>query len=279
MKNRYHPIRRLDATQYGHIDLVEDQLVGNKCVLKAVYKSAGEIRIHQWKMELRALTEIQSSHIPAVVDVIEDKDCYSLVESYIDGVPLDEWVAKHRFRKVRFRKRFFLELMQAVDDVHRTGFLYIDLKPANCLIMNQHLYLIDFNACMEIGGTSVILASRENYSKTMRSADQKGVELDIMGLLKMFRFLYPYHIHFFPRVQTCHHKRYQSNATMVHMDASGSKSVVISYSDQSVCLLLDTHFFRSLLSDGVIPQGSNSADLPGCLSILSNPLGSLPVPV
>ena len=62
------------------------------------------------------------------------------------------------------KKRWVLELMHLLENLHAQGFLYLDLKLDNMMIYQNHLFLIDFNACLPIGSVQVYMSSQSNLS-------------------------------------------------------------------------------------------------------------------
>ena len=196
MNERYRRIQRIDSTQFGRIDIAEDQLSGQKCVIKTIYKSSGSIRIRQWRMEVRVLSEIHSTFTSKLLDVFEDDNSYSLVQTYIPGDNMNLWMRQSYRKRRKLRKKLMMEWMDAIQDVHKIGFLYIDIKPSNCIILDQHLFLIDFNSCIEIGQSQVVSASRENIESYLMDNRKKEIETDLLGITKMMKRLFPFHISF-----------------------------------------------------------------------------------
>ena len=192
MNDRYQPIQTLDATQYGQVIVAEDQLLGQKCVLKTIYKQSGDIHIHQWRMEVRVLSEIQNRHIPKWLDVNETATAFTLVETYIPGIDLVSWNRQLSLFKRRKRNQIFIEWMVCIQSVHEAGYLYVDIKPSNCLVFDEHLYLIDFNSCIEIGEHQIISASKENMNALIQDNKSKGIVVDLNGLLYIHKLLFPF---------------------------------------------------------------------------------------
>lgn len=194
MNARYQKIKTIDVSKDGMVVLVEDQLLGQRCIQKSVYRSANSTRIHQWRTEVHVLSELNGERFPKLMDVYEEDTSLSLIESLIEGESLNDWLLKHSFLKRRMRRRLFLELVFCISQLHQKGFLYVDIKPDNCLIKDNHLYLIDFNSCIEMGSVHVVSASKENYHSAMREKRAKGIDTDIYGLIGLLKRLYPHHV-------------------------------------------------------------------------------------
>ncbi len=149
--SRYKWIENLDTTMYTSVDIVEDQATGKQYVSKKVSKLAKPLRIHQFKVEVNILSTLCHPYIPELIDVYEDSESFTLIETYIPGKTL----------KKRISSRQAIECMDLLHAVHSIGYLYIDIKPSNFLVYKKHVYLIDFNACIEKDAKQAVLASKD----------------------------------------------------------------------------------------------------------------------
>lgn len=188
---KYRWIRLFKQTETSWVVLVEDMRTGKKYVEKGVLKSANPILIHQWRKEVDVLTHWQDPYIPELVDVQENDWAFTLIETYIQAETLDVWISKHPFRKIRDRQRFICQMMHWMESLHQLGYVYVDLKPQNLLVDRSHIYLIDFNSCIEIGDQTILSASAFNQDVRWNHFAKKTENIDRMGLKKMICFLYP----------------------------------------------------------------------------------------
>ena len=184
---KYQRIHLFKHTETSWVVLVKDVRTGKKYVEKGVLKRANPILIHQWRKELDVLSHWQDPYIPELVDVKENDVAYMLVETYIQAETLDVWIRKHPLLKTHYRQRFICQMMHWMESLHQLGYVYVDLKPQNLLVHSSHLYLIDFNSCIEIGNEAIVSASAFNQDVQKH----KREKIDQMGLKKMIRFLYP----------------------------------------------------------------------------------------
>ena len=191
MNDRYHLIRCIESSENTCVDIVEDQLTSKVFLRKSISKQADAMVIHQFHMEINVLSMVHHAYIPEIVDVYEDRDRKYLIESYIQGTLLNEYLASHKALGKLYRFRFLMESMEIMDYIHQKGFLYIDWKPENMIVSNRHIHVIDFNSCIESGSTQIVSVSRFNYSKDFLEVKTRKPETDILAWSKLIRYLYP----------------------------------------------------------------------------------------
>lgn len=107
----------------------------------------------QGNINVVALYDYQ--HVPEkrqLIMVMEkgDSDLHKILQSYKSDIPQHELM------------RYWYEMLQCVNYIHKNGVIHSDLKPANFLMINGRLKLIDFGIASTIGGesTSIIKFSQ-----------------------------------------------------------------------------------------------------------------------
>lgn len=163
MKQRYQKLKRLKIDPNSCVDLVCDDYTGKQYISKKVFKDASPLVIHQFRTEVDVLSSLHTPYIPELVDVQESESEMTLIETWIDGVQLDQWVKMHCFLKLGFRKRWILAIYKCLEQVHQLDYVYVDLKPQNLLVGQGQIFLIDFNSCIHSDATHIASASSFNY--------------------------------------------------------------------------------------------------------------------
>lgn len=129
------------AAQDRHL---EDQWVA----LKGLIDSADEKRKDAVKAEKHFLLSIDHQRIVRIVDSVfhpgdDGLDLY-LVMEFIEGYPLDD--ARFLTHSLEDAIAAVLQILQAMDYLHRHDYLYCDLKPGNVMLSPSGVKLIDLGA-------------------------------------------------------------------------------------------------------------------------------------
>lgn len=94
----------------------------------------------------RTIMRITHPGIEPVYDVLESNGKVTVLEQYIDGIPLNEMLNGKCMNTVG-AKKIALQLTEALSVIHSLKIVHRDIKPENILIKNDGtLVLIDFDA-------------------------------------------------------------------------------------------------------------------------------------
>lgn len=92
---------------------------------------------------------LRHSGIPLIYDIAEDKDSICIIEEFISGKSLTEYVAEHRMLTAAQITDFVLQICDILEYLHSQGskgMVHLDLKPDNILITDTgSVKLIDFD--------------------------------------------------------------------------------------------------------------------------------------
>ena len=80
---------------------------------------------------------LRHSGIPLIYDIAEDKDSICIIEEFISGKSLTEYVAEHRMLTAAQITDFVLQICDILEYLHSQGskgMVHLDLKPDNILI-------------------------------------------------------------------------------------------------------------------------------------------------
>jgi serine/threonine protein kinase len=130
-------------------------------------------RIDEWLPRWCEQVELlRSLHFPGVVGVRDgflgplphrpgeavDEQTLYLVMNWIDGQPLDDWVAEKPDRDRFATLKLLLGVAAALDFMHsgratgRTAVVHGDVKPSNILVSDEGTVLVDFGLCRGLPG-------------------------------------------------------------------------------------------------------------------------------
>lgn len=100
--------------------------------------------------EAQILKDLKHSCIPIVYDIEEDEDGSYIVEQYLEGVTLKEFVKERDHLNDDIIIHFALQICDLINYLHSVErpVLYLDLKPDNIIVTDRTIKLIDFGSAM-----------------------------------------------------------------------------------------------------------------------------------
>lgn len=156
---RYTVGRVLGSGAMGVVYLAQDPHAGRQVAIKRLRPQpdvGGEHMRQRLRAEAQLLAGLAHPNIVTVFDIVDTPDSTGLVMRYIDGVPLDGWVAQTR-PSVADIIGVLRIVADALAAAHDAGVIHRDLKPTNILVSKQaNPFLVDFGLARatELGGDS-----------------------------------------------------------------------------------------------------------------------------
>jgi serine/threonine protein kinase len=88
-------------------------------------------------------------HIVSLIDVFEEKNTAYIVEDYIDGITLNEYMKQHTVFSAKQITAIIKPVLKSMVKIHNMGLIHRDISPDNLMITRDYaIYLIDFgSAC------------------------------------------------------------------------------------------------------------------------------------
>ncbi len=148
-------IRRIAQTDHTQVWLCEHKLLKQERVVKIVEKSQFGARIIQ---EAHWMKQFRHDAIPQIYDVLEDNNSICIIEEYIAGKSLSEYLGIKQQLSVQEVIEYGIQLCEVLDYLHHfqeQGVLHLDLKPENIFINEKNqLKLLDFDHALPMGAES-----------------------------------------------------------------------------------------------------------------------------
>lgn len=161
----YTIIKKIGCGGSSSVYLAQRNSDGNECALKVVDLRGDPVVVEGYLNETKLLAKLQGNI--CVVALYEyqllrnesrlflvmekgDSDLHKILQTYTTNLPL--YVLMN----------FLYQMLQAVNYIHQNGVIHSDLKPANFLMINGRLKLIDFGIASNIAldSTSIIKFSQ-----------------------------------------------------------------------------------------------------------------------
>ena len=140
--DRYEALECIYHTSATQIYLVRHRSLGKKRILKVISKQF----FQGLSYEADVLCSLRHTGIPILYDYGEDEESICLIEEYIRGVSLTEYLLYHS----TITRDWVRQTMQQLGDIlmylhdRKNPILYQDLKPDHIMIQGNQVILIDY---------------------------------------------------------------------------------------------------------------------------------------
>lgn len=216
---KYEIIRTLGQGSFSTVYLTRHQSLEDFCAIKVVPKQHAQSLLVFSEAQL--LKSFHHDGIPRIYDLEEDEEFYYLIEEYICGQPLDEYLLQQK----TISTNSFLTIMRQLCDIFiylhsriPSPVIYQDLKPQHILICGSQLKLIDF-------GVSTYLSDSGNQPSffgnllftppEVLGGSRPSIASDIFCLGKLMEYLLDYVKEEYPKfIQAIIHKSTDRNPSL-----------------------------------------------------------------
>ncbi|NP_001121499.1 NUAK family SNF1-like kinase 2 [Xenopus tropicalis] len=146
LKHRYEFLETLGKGTYGRVKRARDSQ-GREVAIKSIRKD--RIKDEQDMLHIRRETEIMSSlchpHIISIYEVFENSSKIVIVMEYASQGDLYDYISERQRLSDHEARRFFRQIVSAVQYCHANGIVHRDLKLENILLdENKNVKIADF---------------------------------------------------------------------------------------------------------------------------------------
>ncbi len=141
----YEPIKIIYDTERTKVFLVRHRHLGELRIIKKV------IRTNTTGYEAEILKSLRHPAIPILYDYQEDENTVCLIEEYVRGMSLKDYLIEHEVVTVDFILRCMVQICDVAVYLHELKpypILYLDLKPEHIMIRGEDLMLVDYGAAL-----------------------------------------------------------------------------------------------------------------------------------
>ena len=189
---KYKVLNVLHRGFSGEVLLAEHIGLSGRRVIKTID------RTHPWHdvliKEARILQQCHHPSIPIIYDILEFDTQTCIVEEFIEGETLRQYILRRRSLSDSLLLEFSTQLCELLQYLHHPsrGILYLDLKPDNLLISDYRMKLVDFGSAIYRGEQSkqqMIFGTPKYCAPEQKNAGELSEETDIYGLGRCMEYL------------------------------------------------------------------------------------------
>ena len=123
------------AVVYRAYDTIDDRTVAIK-ILKDEFLGNHEF-IRRFKNESKAIAVLSHPNIVKVYDVSFGDRIQYIVEEFIDGITLKEYLDQQKEIKWKEAIHFTIQILRALQHAHEKGIVHSDIKPQNIMLLQD----------------------------------------------------------------------------------------------------------------------------------------------
>lgn len=107
--------------------------------------------IERFRIEARNQAKLIHTNIIPVFSFIEEEGIYAIVMEFVDGITLEQLIAKKGRLTIDEATTIMLDILEGVSYAHKKGFIHRDLKPSNIIINRENIIkIMDFGISKSI---------------------------------------------------------------------------------------------------------------------------------
>ncbi|HEY9700813.1 MAG TPA: protein kinase, partial [Allocoleopsis sp.] len=154
LNGRFELIKPLNLSEgaFGAIYLAKDKNMppesNNFCAVKKLKQDWADLATAKrlFSAEAKILEKLAAiPNIPKFIDYFQQDNDYYLVQEYIEGEPLSDFLRHNQFDEEEAIK-FLQSMLHTLKAVHNLNLIHRDIKPSNIIKHENKYYLIDFGA-------------------------------------------------------------------------------------------------------------------------------------
>ena len=176
---KYKVLERLGSGGNGTVYLCEHQLVKRRVAVKVLptAKATNPAALGRFYREARAAGAIDHPNLVKAHDVDQDNGLHFLVMDYVDGVSLQELVAKVGPLPAERAAHYIKQAAMGLQAAHQAGLVHRDIKPSNTLLArNGTVKVLDLGLARFFNDDNDLLTLKFDDQSVLGTADYVAPE-------------------------------------------------------------------------------------------------------
>ena len=191
--DKYELVATLGTGSFGTVYLVRHRILECFRAIKVIPKSRAFT--DSILSEARLLKSLNHSGIPTIYEIEEDNSYYYLIEEYMDGETLEEFLLNQKHISHNTFYYFCTQICEIFCYLHNfrpDPILYMDLKPEHIIVCQMELKLIDFNVSVSLSNTGNLCNLYGNHvysAPEIKKGTKPNPQWDIYGIGKIMLYM------------------------------------------------------------------------------------------
>ena len=190
---KYEILSLLGTGQFSPVYLSRHLFLECFRAIKVIPKTPG--KTDSLLSEAQLLKSLQHPGIPTIYDVEEDENNFYLIEEYINGESLEDFllqqshISQHTFLDLSLQ---LCDIFQYLHSKKPSPILYLDLKPEHIIVCGMQLKLIDFNVSTylsSLGNICNLFGNKDFSAPELFSGIMPNLYTDIYSIGKIMQYL------------------------------------------------------------------------------------------
>ncbi|KAL5256703.1 hypothetical protein ACHWQZ_G011833 [Mnemiopsis leidyi] len=186
---RYRIERTLGEGTYGKVKLAYDNYTREKVAIKIIRKENVKTKkdMERVRREIDILSVLRHPHIIKVIDVVETRTNIIIVMEYAVNGELFDYINERRYLDESESRKYFRQIVSAVDYCHKNLIVHRDLKLENLLLdKDMNIKIIDFGLSNQYAHDCLLntFCGSPLYAspEMIQGKEYKGPEVDCWSL-------------------------------------------------------------------------------------------------
>jgi serine/threonine protein kinase len=194
LDDKYEVIKIIGSGGMGKVYLCKNIRLDNFWAIKETEK-CDNVSIDILS-ECNILKNLSHSGIPRIVDIFYEKNYVYLVEDYVEGKTLFEFIKDNQKTELETFKTIILKISDIIEYLHELNppIIYRDLKPSNIIINSiGKVFLVDFGISkiykVDSDSDTICMGSSGYAAPEQRGLAQSCKQTDIYGMGMVMYFM------------------------------------------------------------------------------------------